>query len=408
MTTLDVVQRLRAATDGRARPRASLCHRHIDDAPLVIVTYRMAGESAAPIGIMYGTRESDPGMLVAPEPRSRQIRFQEVFNPLAVELNSYVSSRAIDREISAKSVDLPTGPATHRAECRHRRVRRPAARPVPALSQDRRRLRRARRHCPRWSPPDLARPAGGAAGLIGSRWQPPNFCDATGSCGLSDLESEDLHVQLAWLDPPSGIDGRRGRRRDRDAASSDGTLAAAGPTPDPNWDRDVLDPLVADFNAQRERAEDHETVNELGRTIRAAVRGSLGANLGGDVAQYRSLASLPEAAIRCPALGGRPQRVHSPHRASRDRRRSIPRPRQREASRLHGQSAGGCPIDIGGERGARRPPGDGGGIGDGQAIAGTVVAVSIGPRSTLTVDRPVPGPGWHRALSGPSNGGSAR
>lgn len=114
-------------------------------------------------------------------------------------------------------------------------------------------------------------------------------------CGLSDLETEDLHIQLAWLDPREGSTGAE-EAAAVETRRYDGTLAAAGPTPDPNWDRDVLDPLVADFNAKRQRVEDRETVNELGAEIRAAVRAALEPTWAATWRSIELFRALPEAA----------------------------------------------------------------------------------------------------------------
>lgn len=86
MSAVDVLLTIEAATSGYARERTSVRHRHLEEAPLVIVAYRMAGEAAAPLGLMFGTSRDTPTLLVAPEPRSIGIRFRDVMNPFGAFL----------------------------------------------------------------------------------------------------------------------------------------------------------------------------------------------------------------------------------------------------------------------------------------------------------------------------------
>lgn len=79
MTALDVLLRLRAIDDGKRRERTSRLHRHIDEKPLVVVAYRLAGELAAAGPHVWDDRGKapSPGRRRAPEPRdpiSRRIQ----------------------------------------------------------------------------------------------------------------------------------------------------------------------------------------------------------------------------------------------------------------------------------------------------------------------------------------------
>ncbi len=118
--------------------------------------------------------------------------------------------------------------------------------------------------------------------------------------GISDLETEDLHVQLAWIDPPKGKKGATAAAV-VEAQRFDGTLPAAGPAPDPSWDRDVLAPLIDAFNKKRDRAEDHATVTRLGKPIRQAVAAALRPTWDATWQAIDLLRALPEA----PSVAGR-------------------------------------------------------------------------------------------------------
>ena len=294
MSTVDAVLRLRAAHDGDAQRRTTKRHRHVDDEPLVVVVYRLAGESAAPLGVMHGTSASDPTLLVAPEPRSRQIRFQEVFNPFSVDLNTYVAGRGATRAPEGRYQVCQRAPqliVPNRATAEF---------VGPLLGRSLRYLR---------TDGDYAVPAdtviaGAHLTWLGLQAELPGSSVLLAAtellrrhwvCGVSDLESEDLHVQLAWIDPPPGRSGR-------DAAAAierdrfDLTLPAAGPTPDPGWDRDVLEPLIAEFNERRERREDPATVASLGEDIRSAVEEALTSTWDATWRSIELVRALPVAA----------------------------------------------------------------------------------------------------------------
>jgi len=293
VSTLDVVQRLRAATDGHARPRASMCHRHVEEAPLVLVMYRMSGESAAPLGVMYGTRVARPRLLVAPEPRSRQIRFQEIFNPLAAELNRYIAVRASDREI-----------LRNRSICRQApQIIVPNSATADFVGPLVGRSLRYLKTDGDYAVPDDTVVAGAHLTWLGLQAELPGSSVLLAATellrrhwvsGISDLESEDLHVQLAWIDPPARSTGAKAAAAVEERRFS-GDLAAGGPTPDPSWDRDVLAPLVADFNAKRTRSEDHPIVVRHGAAICTAVREALEPTWNSTWRAIELLRRLPQA-----------------------------------------------------------------------------------------------------------------
>lgn len=273
MSTLDVVQRLFAASDGRYRRRTLYRHRHIAAAPLVVVAYRLAGESAAPLGIMFGTDAATPTLLVAPEPRNREIRFRQVFNPFAEYLVEHLNSLALTTTIEK-----------NRQVCEHApQIIVPNTATAEFVGPLLGRSLRYLQNDGEYGVPETTTRAGAYLTWLGDRSDYPGssvMLSATEllrrhwMCGISDLESEELHVQLAWLTPPAGSLGSEAGAA-AEAARVAGVIPAAGPTPDPVWDRDVLDALIGEFNRQRERADDADTVARLGSPIRDAVAAAL-------------------------------------------------------------------------------------------------------------------------------------
>ena len=91
MSTLTALARAEAVAAGRAVPLATVRHVHVSDRPLVLVPLAMAGEANAPLAAMAGCDRSDPTLLVVPQPRNRDQRF-EFAAALGDLLNAYVMS----------------------------------------------------------------------------------------------------------------------------------------------------------------------------------------------------------------------------------------------------------------------------------------------------------------------------
>src|SRR4051812_49501097 len=90
MSVFDAYLKIRAAAEDRALPRAVMRHRHLSDEPLVIVTYKLAGDPASPLGVLVGTDRDRPQFFCAPEPRNRDLRFG-LINPFARVVLDYLT-----------------------------------------------------------------------------------------------------------------------------------------------------------------------------------------------------------------------------------------------------------------------------------------------------------------------------
>jgi hypothetical protein len=237
----------------------------------------MAGEAAAPLGIMYGTTADAPTLLFAPEPRSIGIRFRDVMNPFGAFLCDWlepfveeremrkVGRRVVDDCISTPQILVPNrstagfvGAVLGRS-LRYLRTEGDGAVPEETVL--------AGNHLT-WFEQQSAL-AGSCVLLAATDLLRRHF-----ATGQSDLEDEDLHVLLAWIDPPAGKIGAEAAAG-MELARHSGEKPGAGPTPDADWDRDVLDPLLQVFNEKRAGSNDKEVVDRLGGEIRAAVEDAL-------------------------------------------------------------------------------------------------------------------------------------
>ena len=75
MNTIELILKARAAADGRAHPRRLRRHVHVERAPLAIAALQMAGEPYALWAALVGDDPERPRLIVAPEPRNRDIAF---------------------------------------------------------------------------------------------------------------------------------------------------------------------------------------------------------------------------------------------------------------------------------------------------------------------------------------------
>lgn len=92
MSALTALARARAAGLGRAVPIAAVRHVHLSEEPFVLIPLMQAGEAAAPLAVLAGTRREDAHLLVVGQPRNRDQRFA-FLTDLARLLMPYVQAR---------------------------------------------------------------------------------------------------------------------------------------------------------------------------------------------------------------------------------------------------------------------------------------------------------------------------
>lgn len=260
MSVLTALARLRAAEAGRAQPVATVRHCHLHDRPLVVVPLRLAGEAAAPLAAMVGTRPDEPSFFAVPQPRNRDLRFAfaaELAGVIVPYLESFqadaetVTNRAgeeRERCLDAPQVLVPNraGAGFLRLLGRSTRFRRPDGDfpvdpSVPLLG--------------RWLTwlADKADYPGSAVlpamtDLLALHW----------ATGQSALEDGNLAALMGWIDPPDGMTGAEAAALAEDPA----LWPPAGPATDPGFDNGLLAPAVSAYDREP-GADTAERVREL-------------------------------------------------------------------------------------------------------------------------------------------------
>ncbi|SFL37443.1 hypothetical protein [Geodermatophilus ruber] len=282
MTVFDAYLKVRAAAEDRALPRASMCHRHLSDEPLVIVTYKLAGDPASPVGVLVGTDREDPHFFCAPEPRNRDLRFG-LINPFAEIVLQYLNGY--------EPIEGDPGAMTERP-CPQLVV------PNTATAQFLEVLGRSIRHPgPAGLIPPTTVQAGRHLAWFGGQSEHPGqalvlpmtdlLCQHW-TTGQSALEDELLAAVLAWVTP--GPEGAAAAA----IAAEDGPTA--GPASSPQWDKRHLDPAISDFNTARNGSTDPSVVDPLAEEVRAVVRTALEAAWTDTWTALDLLRGLPPAA----------------------------------------------------------------------------------------------------------------
>src|SRR6266516_3477620 len=231
MSVYDSYLRARAAAEGRALPRASRRHRHLAEAPLAVCAYKLAGDPASPLAIMYGTDRSVPTLRVAPEPRNRTIRFG-LLNPFAIDLLDYLAGYPADAEgalvAGAPQLIVPNVSTCQFLEVLGRSLRHPGRTgAIPPTTVQ------AGRHLA-WFAQQSEHP--GQALMLPITETLAAHCIT----GQSDYEDASLPALLGWIAPSPGFTPAQA------AATAEGG-PTAGPASDPQWDKTVLAPLIDAF-----------------------------------------------------------------------------------------------------------------------------------------------------------------
>ncbi|OII65717.1 hypothetical protein BJP40_16095 [Streptomyces sp. CC53] len=291
MSLISTLARLEAVEAGRARPLATVRHRHVSDRPLVLVPLTTAGEAGAPLGALVGSDPAAPRLLVVPQPRDRDLRFAFLAD-LAEEVLPHLDAYAdvveqaerseTDPETGKKvkvAVDLcadaPQIVVPNRAGVEYVRLLGRSTRFRRTAEQD----------------PETPFPAPARVPLLG-RWlthygerarvpgssllvAATELLNRHWATGQSSLEDQHLGALLAWIDPPEGEQGAAAALRAELGRDRDGQLLCppAGPATDPAFDNRLLAPAIERYDRARQAlatAEDGEAADErLGALHRA-------------------------------------------------------------------------------------------------------------------------------------------
>jgi hypothetical protein len=264
VSTLTALARAQAVRAGRAQPLATVAHLHVHRRPLVLVPLALAGEAHAPLAALVGDHRDHPNLLVVAQPRNRDERFAfaaDLAGEILPYLDRYASATeavATGREVRYRFVEAPQvvvpnpgGVGFLRLLGRSLRFRRitgeHAVRPtVPLLGQWLTFLATAAEH-----PGSSLLVA--ATTALSRHW----------ATGQSALEDNNLAALLGWIDPPPGRTGEQAAREAEDPA----VWPPAGPTTDPGFDADVLQPLVERYD----RAADGTARAAAARAVREAL-----------------------------------------------------------------------------------------------------------------------------------------
>ncbi|MBB4892235.1 hypothetical protein FHS39_001246 [Streptomyces olivoverticillatus] len=415
MSLITTLARLEAVRDGRARPLATVRHRHLAEKPFVFVPLTTAGEAGAPLGAMVGTDPDTPRLLVVPQPRDRDLR-SAFLAELAEAMLPYIESYAEGAEY-AEDTENTSGSEEPCADAPQLLVPSAAGVEYVRLLGRSMRFRRTAEQ-----DPDAPHPAPPRVPLLG-RWLThfgerarvpgssllPAMTQLLGrhwATGQSVLEDQHLGALLAWIDPPHGLTGAEAAARAERERDRDGLLVhpPAGPATDPVFDNKRLAPAIARYDQGRTGAEReiHDLLETQLRPTWDAVWRGVGL-----------LRALPEGAH----VADRWKRDRWSYTAHRDRLRAgePPQPKQDDAvtaarklgaretaqAQLDAQEALDDPLVMAGRRLA------------GEAFEGEVTAVVMEysqakvprPRPLVTVrtgDAPHPAEGarLHRALPG--------
>ncbi|MEV8623530.1 hypothetical protein [Streptomyces sp. NBC_01268] len=279
MPLISTLARMEAVESGRARPLATVRHRHLSARPLVLVPLTTAGEAGAPLGALVGTDPEEPRLLVVPQPRDRDLRFAFLAE-LADAVLPYVDSFTDVVEAAERSetdpetgkkvkvevelcADAPQLVVPGRAAVEYVRLLGRSTRFRRTAEQDPETPFPAPPRVPllgRWLTHygERARVPGSsllvaATDLLNRHW----------ATGQSSLEDQHLGALLAWIDPPDGASGAEAALRAELGRDARGQLLCppAGPATDPAFDNRLLAPAIERYDRARQAlgaAEDGE------------------------------------------------------------------------------------------------------------------------------------------------------
>ncbi|MGW6409267.1 hypothetical protein ACWF95_19125 [Streptomyces vinaceus] len=288
MSLLTTLARLEAVRAGRARPLATVRHRHLSERPLVLVPLTTAGEAGAPLGALVGTDPAQPRLLVVPQPRDRDLRWTFLAD-LADVILPYLDGYADDVEhVERTETDPDTGARTKVAaelclDAPQLIVPSRAGIEYVRLLGRSMRFRRTAEEDPEnpYPAPTRVPLLGRWFTHLGERSRVPGasmLLSATEllarhwATGQSNLEDQHLGALLSWIAPPEGESGAEAALRAELARDRDGQLLVppAGPATDPAFDNKLLAPAMARYDAAR-AGDDPEAVDRAEAAVRELV-----------------------------------------------------------------------------------------------------------------------------------------
>ncbi|MET7682871.1 hypothetical protein [Streptomyces sp. NPDC005423] len=269
MSLITTLARLEAVSTGRARPTATVRHRHLSERPLVLVPLTTAGEAGAPLGALVGTDRDAPRLLIVAQPRDRELRFAFLAE-LADVVLPHIDGHAAGVEAAERTeTDPETGKRVKVevelcADAPQLIVPSRAGIELVRLLGRSTRFRRTAEQDPETpypAPPrvpllgrwlthfgERARVPGSAlllalTDVLSRHW-------ATGQSSLEDLH---LGALLAWIDPPEGVSGADAALDAELRRDTDGQLLCppAGPATDPAFDNGLLAPAIERYDRAR-------------------------------------------------------------------------------------------------------------------------------------------------------------
>ncbi|GAA2256038.1 hypothetical protein GCM10010145_25330 [Streptomyces ruber] len=269
MSLITTLARLEAVSSGRARPVATVRHRHLSERPLVFVPLTTAGEAGAPLGALVGTDRHAPRLLVVPQPRDRDLRFAFLAE-LADIVLPYVDAYTDTVEAAERTeTDPETGKRVKVvvdlcADAPQLIVPSRAGVDFVRLLGRSMRFRRTAEQ-----DPDTPHPAPPRVPLLG-RWLThfgerarmpgsslllavTDLLARHWATGQSSVEDQHLGSLLAWIDPPGDEPGDVAAHRAELARDADGQLLCppAGPATDPAFDNKLLAPAIEAYDRAR-------------------------------------------------------------------------------------------------------------------------------------------------------------
>ncbi len=268
MSMLRALARVQALAAGRAQPIATVRHLHLADPPLVLVPLTLAGEANAPLALLAGTDPATPRLLVVPQPRNRDLRtafhleLAEILLPYLEAHRSVTEAVATDRgrDVRHRYVDAPQILLPNSAGITFLRLLGRATRFAETEGE--------------YAVPAVVPLLGRWLTFLAERAEHPGsaltvaLTEALGlhwATGQSNVEDQHLPALLAWIDPPAGTPG--------DVAARAAEFAPpAGPATDPEFDNEVLAPLIT---AYEEAGEDPQARQEAYDRLATALRGQL-------------------------------------------------------------------------------------------------------------------------------------